>query len=170
MSARPDPSEYAPYFGKYIALVPGDDILGAFESETAATLALLGNITEQQSLYRYATGKWSIGETIVHIADTERVFAYRALRFARADAAELGSFEPDDYVVPSGADSRSWRSIVDEYVAVRQATVALFRNLPFDAWARTGVGGGNRMSVRALAYNILGHDIHHRNVLRERYL
>jgi DinB superfamily len=170
MTLRPEPSEYAPYYGKYISLVPEGDIVRTLEAEAASTLALLHSITEEQSLHRYAAGKWSIRETYVHLTDTERIFSYRALRFARGDKKELQGFEQDDYVAPSAADSRSWQSIVEEYSAVRQATIALFRNLPSDAWTRTGIASGNLISVRALAYNIVGHDLHHRKLLRERYL
>ncbi len=167
---RPDPSEFDPYYGKYVALVPEGDILETLKAETARTLALLESIAETRSLHRYAPGKWSLRQTFVHVADGERVFAYRALRFARGDETELPGFEPDEYVPLADADARSWRSIVDEYAAVRQASIALFHNLPLEAWTRAGVASGSRMTVRALAYNILGHDIHHRNLVRERYL
>lgn len=168
--AKPDPSEHDPYYGRYVALVPAGDLFEAFETETATTLALLESITEERSLHRYASGKWSLRQTFVHLADGERVFACRALRFARGDVTELPGFEPEDYVAPAEADARSWRSIVDEYAAVRRATIALLRNLPRAAWTRAGVASGARMTVRAAAYVILGHDIHHRKLARERYL
>lgn len=167
---RPEPSEYTPYIGKYIALVAGDDLFAAFRDETAATQELLGAVTEEKSLHRYAPGKWSIRETYVHLVHVERILGYRALRFARGDRTELPSFEPEDFVAPSKADFRSWSSIVEEYDAVRPATIALFRNLREDAWLRTGTGGGYVLSVRAVAWNILGHDAHHRTIVRERYL
>ncbi len=168
---KPDPSEHDPHYVKYVALVPEGDLFEAFEAETAKTLALLERgVSEARSLYRYAPGKWSLRETFVHLADAERVMAYRALRFARGDRTELPGFEPEEYVAPAEADARSWRSIVDEYAAVRRSTIALFRNLPLAAWTRAGVASGSGMSVRALAFNILGHDIHHRNLARERYL
>lgn len=167
---RPDPSEHDPYYGKYVALVPEGDVFEAFETETATTLALLESVTAERSLHRYAPGKWSLRQTYVHVADGERVFAYRALRFARGDLTELPGFEPEDYVPSADADARSWLSIVDEYAAVRRSSIALFRNLPEAAWTRAGIASGSRMSVRAVAYNILGHDIHHRKLVHERYL
>jgi len=167
---RPEPSEHVPYLERYISLVPGEDIFTAFDSETRATRALLDSISEEKSLHRYDPAKWSIREAWVHLLDSERVFVYRALRFARADETALEGFEPDEWVEPSAALACSWPSILAEYDAVRRATIAFFRNLPSPAWLRAGTAGGGRVSVRALAYTILGHDIHHRNLIRERYL
>jgi uncharacterized damage-inducible protein DinB len=167
---RPEPTEHSPYYAKYIALVPGEDILKAFEAETAATRALLQAITPEKSLERYDPVKWSIRQAWLHVVDCERVFAYRVLRFARADKAPLPGFDSDDWVGPAAADSRPWPSILQEYDDVRRATLTLLRGLPEDAWLRTGSADGNPASVRALAHIILGHDIHHRTVLRERYL
>ncbi len=170
MIGRPDSSEHAPYFDRYISLVPGADILAAFDSETAAARGFLQKIAPEKSLHRYAPGKWSIRESVLHVLDCERVFVYRALRFGRGEETAVEGFEPDDWVAPSGADSRPWPSILAEYDDVRRATIAFFRNLPDDAWSRAALAGGNRISVRALAYVIVGHDVHHRNVIRERYL
>jgi uncharacterized damage-inducible protein DinB len=168
---RPTPSEYAPFYEKYVALVPeSDSFLDLFEAQTAATLAALGEVGEDKSLHRYAPGKWSIRESFVHVADTERIFTYRALRFARGDGRELTGFDQDEYILPSEADRRTWSSIVNEYAAVRQATLALFRNLPADAWTRTGTANNHGVSVRALAYITAGHELHHMALLRERYL
>lgn len=170
MIGRPEPSEHVPYLERYISLVPGEDIFEAFDSETRTTRALLDAISEEKSLHRYDPAKWSIREAWIHLLDSERVFAYRALRFARADEGAVEGFEPDEWVGPSAADLRSWPSIRQEYDDVRRATIAFFRNLPPPAWLRSGVAGGGRVSVRALAYTILGHDIHHRTQVRERYL
>ncbi len=167
---RPESSEHVPYFDRYISLVPGDDILAAFETETATTLAFLDAIPPARSLHRYESAKWSIRESWVHVLDCERVFVYRAMRLARGDATELESFEPDAWTAPSAADARSWPSILSEYGDVRRATIAFFRNLPAEAWLRTGKAGGNVVSVRALAYISVGHDIHHRTLIRDRYL
>jgi uncharacterized damage-inducible protein DinB len=167
---RPDSSEHAPHFDGYISLVAGADILAAFDSETDATRAFLHTIAPEKSLYRYAPGKWSIRESVLHVVDCERVFVYRALRFGRGERTAVEGFEPDDWVAPSGADGRPWPSILAEYDDVRRATIGLFRHLPEDAWPRAAPAGGNRISVRALAYVVVGHDMHHRNVIRERYL
>ncbi len=170
MNGRPDPTEHVAYYSRYIALVPGEDALAAFESETAATRALLEAIPPQKSLHRYEPAKWSIRESVIHVTDCERVWAYRALRFARGDEAPLVGFESNDWVPASQADARPWPSILEEYAAVRRSTVAFFRSLSPEAWRRSGTADGNRATVRALAYIILGHDIHHRTVIRERYL
>jgi DinB superfamily len=167
---RPDPSEHSAYYGRYIALVPEGDLFAVFDFETTATRTFLEGVSEVLSLHRYAAGKWSLRETFVHVTDAERIFGYRAMRFARGDQTELPGFEPDDYVLPSGADERSWRSIVEEYAAVRAASLAFYRGLPAEAWSRSGLASGARVSVRALAYITLGHDIHHRTLARERYL
>ena len=166
---RPDSSEHAPYYGRYIALVPEGDLFAIFDVETKATRDFLGSVTDERSLHRYAAGKWSLRETYVHLVDSERIFGYRALRFARGDRTELSGFEPDDYTPHSGADARSWPSIVEEYAAVRAATLAFYRSLPAEAWSRAGVASGARVTVRALAYITVGHDIHHRTLARERY-
>ena len=170
MTGRPASSEHVPYHGKYIALVPGEDVLAAFENQSAATRTFLASISSDKSLHRYDPAKWSVREAWVHVLDCERVFVYRALRLARGDTAALEGFEPDRWGPPSGADARSWRSILLEYEDVRRATIAFFRNLPEDAWLRTGKVGGNFVSVRALAWIAVGHDIHHRTVIRDLYL
>lgn len=170
MSIRPAASEHQPYYSKYIALVPEGDIVRTLATERDTTLGFLDTVTAEKSLYRYEPGKWSIRESYVHLTDTERIFSYRALRIARGDQTPLPGFEQDDYVAPSAADSRDWSSIVDEYRAVRAATIALFANLPNEAWTRAGTAGGNPISVRAIAWIAAGHDIHHRILLREKYL
>jgi uncharacterized damage-inducible protein DinB len=167
---RPEPSEQAADWGPYIALVPGADLLAAYEPETAATRELFAGISEEASLRRYAPEKWSIREVVIHVADGERIYAYRVLRFARGDATPLASYESHNYVPPSGADGRSWRDLVGEWESVRRATVTLLRGLPEEAWGRSGRAAGNLVSVRGLAWFILGHDIHHRRLIRERYL
>ena len=167
---RPDSSEFAPYYGKYISLVPDGDIVQTLARERDTTLEVLQSVSAEKSRFRYAAGKWSIRESYVHLIDGERIFSYRALRFARADQTPLASFEQDAYVGPSGADARDWSGIIDEYRVVRAATIALFANLPADAWTRTGIASANPVSVRAVAWMIAGHDVHHRNLLREKYL
>ncbi|HTR21089.1 MAG TPA: DinB family protein [Gemmatimonadales bacterium] len=171
---RPGADEYASYYGKYIDRVPeagGEgalvDLLGRQIGETQA---LLAGLPEARALYRYATGKWSIKEVVGHLADAERVFAYRALRFARADETPLASFDENAFVPPGRFDSRLLSDLVAEFVAVRQATVAMLRGLPAEAVARRGTASGKSVSVRALAYIIAGHERHHVQILKERYL
>jgi uncharacterized damage-inducible protein DinB len=145
-------------------------VVAALQDQPRDTLALLSTLSEEQGDYRYAPDKWSIKEMLGHLIDAERVFAYRALRFARNDGTPLASFEQDDYVRAGGFDDRRLADLIEEFVAVRRATVWLFRQLSAEAWMRRGVASGNPVSVRALAYIIAGHELHHRRVLREKYL
>jgi hypothetical protein len=168
--AAPDSSEYAPYYGKYITLVAGDNVVAALEDQPRQTLALLSGLSEEQGDFRYAPDKWSIKEMLGHVIDAERVFSYRALRFARHDGTPLASFEQDDYVRAGGFGDRRLVDLIEEFVAVRRATVWLFRTLSPDAWMRRGVASGNPVSVRAVAYIVAGHELHHRAVLQEKYL
>lgn len=168
--SAPDTSEYAPYYGKYIALVPGHDAVAALEDQPRETLALLSPLSEEQGNYRYALDKWSIKDMLGHVIDAERVFAYRALRFARNDQTPLASFEQDDYVRSGDFGDRRLADLIEEFVAVRRATVWLFRTLSREAWMRRGIASDNPVSVRAIAYIIAGHELHHRKILREKYL
>ncbi|BDC51189.1 hypothetical protein F183_A35050 [Bryobacterales bacterium F-183] len=144
-------------------------MIGTLEAQTAATLRELQGVSEEQSLYRYAPGKWSLRESWLHVVDTERIFTYRMLRFARKDPTDLSSFDQDVFIGPSEADSRNWASIVEEWQAVRGATLQLFRNLPAAAWGNAGTVGGNTMSARGMAYATAGHELHHVKLLQERY-
>jgi uncharacterized damage-inducible protein DinB len=167
--ARPDPSEHAPYYGKYIALVPDGDVVATLETQGSETGRLLAALSEQQASYRYAPGKWSVKEVIGHVADSERIFAYRALRIARGDRTPIEGFEQDDYVRGAQFDRLSIADLAAEFAAVRQATLRLFESLSPEAWTRRGIANQNEVSVRALAYMIAGHELHHRQVLREKY-
>ncbi len=170
MTTRPESNEYSSFAANYVARVPDGDFLTFLEGQTANLFPLLRSISEDKSLTRYAPGKWSLRESLLHVADSERIFTYRALRVARNDQTNLPGFEQDDYIVPSEAGQRSWASIVDELEAVRGATLQLFRNLPESAWTRMGNANGNPVSVRALAYITAGHVEHHLELLRKRYL
>jgi hypothetical protein len=170
MNSRPQANEAAPQYFKYIDQVPGDDIVAALDRQIEPALAMLSAISEETSLKRYAAGKWSIRETLNHITDTERAFAFRALWFARGFAAPLSGYDQNVGVAGAGADSVTWAAHVEEFHRVRLATVSLFRNLPPEAWARRGTADGNLFTVRAIAYIIAGHVSHHLAVLRERYL
>jgi uncharacterized damage-inducible protein DinB len=174
MIGRPERTEAAPYYFTYIDQIIGNDgdgdILGILETQTDVTTAFLRDISEEKSLYRYAPGKWSIRQTWSHVNDAERIFVSRALWFARGFEAPLPSFDQEVAVAAAGADTVKWASHVEEFRQIRMATVALFRNLPADAWLRRGTASGNVVSVRALAYLVAGHAVHHMTVLRERYL
>jgi hypothetical protein len=167
---RPADHEYAPHYAGYIARVPDGDIVAQMERQMEETAAFLGQLGEARGDHRYAPGKWSIKEVIGHLADGERVFAYRALRFARGDETPLASFDENAWVPRSGCDRRTLGDLAAEFRAVRMATLALARSLTDDAAVRTGVASGKTVSVRALIYMIAGHELHHLAIVRERYL
>lgn len=167
---RPEETEYLPYFGKYVALVTGDDILSTLSEQFAGTLALLRSIPESQGGFRYAAGKWSIKELVGHMIDSERVFAYRALCFGRNDKTPLPGYEQDDYIRNASFDACALGDLAAEFESVRRSTVFLFRHLDGEAWMRRGVANESEVSVRALAYIIAGHELHHVGILRDRYL
>jgi uncharacterized damage-inducible protein DinB len=168
---KPHPGEYAPYAIMYIGLLPDDGlVLRHLKDNLQATCDLVRSLPEETLLFRYAPGKWTIKEIIVHISDDERIYAYRALRFARGDKTELPGFEQDDYALASGANERTIDDILEELTTVREATITLFKNLDEAALLRSGVANGNVMSVRAAAYHIAGHEMHHVNIIKDRYL
>ena len=155
----------------YIGLLPDDGrVLKHLKSNLKATKDLILPLPEEKLLHRYAEGKWTIKEVLAHIIDDERIYGYRALRFARNDATELPGFEQDDYTRYSGANDREVKGILKELAAVRNSTIALFESFEQDALDRSGVANNHRVTVRALAYHIAGHELHHINILKERYL
>jgi hypothetical protein len=167
--ARPKTGEYAPYYERYIALVQGEDILNALDQQRRETMLLLSGRDDADGDFRYAPGKWSAKEVLGHLCDTERVFAYRALRISRADATPLEGFEQDDYVRNGPFANRPLADQVEDFIAVRRATLSLLRNLDEAAWLRRGIANKNEVSVRGLAYIIAGHELHHRRILEEKY-
>jgi hypothetical protein len=167
---RPQPTEYASYYEKYISLVPGADAIGVLEAQRMLMTQLLGARSEREGNFRYAPDKWSLKEVVGHIADTERIFAYRALRIGRGDTTPIEGFEQDDYVKNGGFTERSLADLTDEYDQVRGATLALYQGFATAAWARRGVANKNEVTVRALAFIIAGHELHHRRILEENYL
>jgi hypothetical protein len=169
--ARPQPDEYAPYYERYISLVKDNDndILATLDEQRRQTMLLLCGRDEDDGDYRYAPDKWSAKEVLGHVCDTERVFAYRALRISRADATPLEGFEQDDYVRNGPFARCPLSDLVEDFIAVRRATLSLLRNLDEPAWKRRGIANKNAVSVRALAYIIAGHELHHRAILQEKY-
>lgn len=170
VSGRPASSEYAPYYETYIGKVSGDDIVTELRNQLYQTTLFLNSLSEEQANHRYAPDKWSIKELVGHINDTERIFAYRALRFARNDQTPIEGYEQDDYVKNSQFDNYQFADLVEEFKNLRQANLVLFSNLADEAWSRTGKANNKEISVRALAYIIAGHELHHIGVLREKYL
>ena len=167
--ARPQRHEFAEYYGRYIDQAPDGDPVAQLREAGVALDALLRRVPESRGGHRYAEGKWSVREVIGHVIDAERIFAYRALRIARGDATPLAGFEENDYVRTAGSDARTVADLADELRAVRDTTVRLFTSFPDDAWSRRGVASGHEITVRALAWILLGHALHHARGLRENY-
>jgi len=167
--SRPAADEYEAYYEPYIARVTESDLLEAMARQSETTAALLASVSERDAARAYAPGKWTIKQLVGHLADSERVFSYRAMRFARADETPLPGFEEKHYAEFAGSDTRPLAEIAAELRAIRQATLALLRGLESAAWTRRGTANNKPVSVRALAYIILGHERHHVAVLRERY-
>jgi len=170
MISLPARNEAAPYYFTYIDRIKNPDILAELESQLGDTLPFLQAVSAEKSLHRYAAEKWSIRQVWNHVNDTERAFAFRALWFARGFDSPLPSFDQNISSRGANADDYSWASHIDEFRTVRLASLTLFRNMPADAWSRTGIASDNSFTVRALAYIIAGHVAHHRSILETRYL
>jgi hypothetical protein len=170
MTSAPDRTEAADYYFKYIEQVPAGDIVEILAAQSTEALGFFDSISEERSLCRYAPDKWSVREVLNHLNDAERLFVFRAFWFARGFDSPLPSFDQDVAVAASAADSRPWGSHVDEFRAVRAATLTFFQSLSEDAWTRRGLASGYPFSVRALAYISAGHVAHHLRIVRERYL
>ncbi len=153
--ARPEAGEYAPYYGRYVSLVEGDNILTTLDQQRHDTMMMLSGRSEQDGEYRYAPGKWTAKEVLGHVCDSERVFAYRALRISRADPTPMEGFEQDDYVRNGPFGHRPLADWIDDFVAVRRATLSLLRNLDEAAWMRRGIANKNEVSGAR-------HRLHHR--------
>jgi len=166
----PGKDEAAAYYFTYIDRVQQDDVVGVMEQQLGDASQLFSTISEEKSLHRYAPEKWSIRQTLNHISDTERAFAFRALWFGRGFSDPLASYDQNISASGARADEYSWARHVAEFGDVRRASLALFRNLPAEAWKRSGVASGNLVTVNALAYIIAGHYAHHLAILRQRYL
>ena len=169
MIARPEPGEYNPYYERYISLVEGSDILTTLDAQRREMMLLLCGRGEADGDFRYAPGKWNAKEVLGHVCDTERIFAYRALRISRGDETPMEGFEQDDYVRNGPFARIALEELVEDYIAVRRATLTLLRNLDEAAWMRRGVANKNAVTVRALAYIAAGHELHHRRILEEKY-
>jgi uncharacterized damage-inducible protein DinB len=167
---RPQSTEAADYYFKYIDLITSDEIVPAMENQMDEMLQFLNGISEEQSLYSYAPGKWTIREVLNHVNDGERVFTGRAFWFARGFTDALPSFEQDIAVQTAHANNTSWADLVEEFKYVRLSTISFFKSMPEEAWDKMGVASDNPVTVRALAYIIAGHVTHHMGVLREKYL
>lgn len=167
--AFPAPTEHNGFFSKYVQLAQTEDLIEGLTASYVYIMGMLQGLTEEQLLYRYAEGKWSIKELMVHLMDSERIFAYRALRFAREDRTELPGFDQELYITPAKAAARDINQIIAECIAVRNATIALFKIFLEEDLNQTGIGSGIEMSVRAMGFAILGHEVHHLQIVQQRY-
>jgi hypothetical protein len=165
---RPDATEYAPFYGTYLANVPEEEILPVMADQLERTLALLRDVPEETACLRHPPYTWSVKEVIGHLADSERVFGYRALRIARGDTTPLAGFDENDYARAAAFDRIPFNDLLTEFAAVRRSHLLLFRHLPEAAWERRGTANNNPVSVRALAYIIVGHERRHTAILRKR--
>lgn len=167
--SRPDRSEYAEYYQTYVSLVPDGDIVEILERQLPETRALLGAVPPEKESWAYAEGKWTIRESLGHVIDAERVFAGRALWIARDPETALPSMEQDRWAANSNAGDRPLADLLDEWTAIRGATVAMVRSFDAAALARSGVASEVRFTVRSFPWIIAGHELHHRRLFRERY-
>ncbi|HWF02531.1 MAG TPA: DinB family protein [Candidatus Angelobacter sp.] len=170
MTGRPEPTEAAPYYFGYINRIHGDNIVHVLQNQLDETMPLLHRVSEEKSLHRYAPDKWTIRQMWNHVNDAERIFLFRALWFARNLSSALPSFDQDIAATTGRGDDVPWASHVEEFQHIRMATLSFFRNMPEEAWTRSGIASGNTFSVRACAYIVGGHVAHHSAVLREKYL
>ncbi len=167
---KPEAKESADYYKKYIGLVDGNDFLNVLEMLMSKTVTFLNALDAAKWNYRYAEGKWSIKEVMLHVLDTERIMTYRALCIARNDKTPLPGFEQDDYIPFMDTENRSPESIIEEYMAVRKATIEMFRYFNDDMLNRIGTASGNPFTPRSLGFVIAGHELHHMSIIRERYI
>jgi len=167
---RPEPTDYAAFYEKYVSLVPEADVLPAMTSQLDHLLAFLRAVPEAEASVLHAPYTWTLKEVIGHVTDGERVFGYRALRFARADATPLASFDENVFARESDYNRLPFADVIGEWAAARQSNLWLFRNLPEAAWGRSGIASDNRVTVNALAYILVGHARHHAVILRKRLM
>jgi len=165
----PSQGEFAPFYRGYVERVGTGAVVREMDAQLEEVQRLLVGVSDDEAMHRYAPGKWSVKEVVGHIADTERIMAYRALRIARGDATPLAGFDENAFVAQAGFDRRTFDSLLDEWVVVRHATLALFRGFGDEEIGRAGISNGVPVTVRALAYIVVGHVAHHLDILRERY-
>ncbi|MBH0171568.1 DinB family protein [Fictibacillus sp. 18YEL24] len=162
--------EYAEYYQTYVSLVPEGDIIQVLTDQMKETVGIVSKLDDEQLSYRYATGKWSVKEVVGHITDTERIMSYRLLSIARGETSSLPGYDENAYVEEAGFDDIPVRDLIEHYVSVRLATIQLIKSLSKKALERKGTANGHPVSTRALMMIIAGHEMHHRNIIVERYL
>jgi hypothetical protein len=169
MITKPPTTEHPEYYNAYIQEVPQNDLLEALTSALEAYREFFKALPSEKADYRYAAGKWTVKEVLAHVNDGERVFAYRALSFARNDQNELPGFDEEKWAPESNASERSLADILEEHEAIRRSTIALFKSFTDEMLSRSGIANGKRISVCSIGFVIAGHAQHHLKVLRERY-
>ena len=167
---KPSTNSYAPYFQRYIDQVPETDLNAAFQNQAARLNDFLNTITEDKSAYAYAEGKWTIKELLQHIIDAERIFAYRALCFARGEKISLPGFDENEYAANSNGNGRTWKGLVEEFLAVRKSTELLFESFSEEALNNPGLSSNNTTTAASLGFITVGHYYHHKKILEERYI
>lgn len=167
---RPEAAEYAPYYDKYISLIDATSLMPRLETQPTQLREIFDGVSEDRGLHRYEPGKWTIKESLSHLIDAERIFAYRALRISRGDVTPIEGFEQDGYIENSNANNRTFANMLDEFEHQRKANLLLVDNLTDEASQRMGTASDNPVSVRALAYMMAGHVEHHLKIFRDKYL
>lgn len=170
MTKRPSNEEYSAYFETYVSLVPDGDIRECLTETFKKTIEVLSTVSEERANYRYAPGKWSLKEVLGHITDNERIMSYRLLRIARGDRTPLAGYDQDVLMGGASFDACILSELLEDYTAVRQATLTLLNGLSEEAWDRRGTVSGSESTARAWAYILTGHEIHHMNVIQDKYL
>ncbi|WP_199616286.1 DinB family protein [Paenibacillus alkalitolerans] len=170
MSTKPKPDEYVPLAEQYIRLVPDGKLADILRDQHDRSLSLLKDLSEEQAVYRYAEGKWSLKTVVGHIADVERLWSYRILRIARGDARELPGYDRDVFAKSACCDDTAFDAVIEDFSAVRKSTITLIANLREEAFLRRGEFNGHPLSARAAAFIIAGHETHHMNVIKTKYL
>ena len=167
---RPAPADHPPFFESYISLVTENDTMEAFKNQLPQIESLLQSINEEKSKFAYAEGKWTLKELLQHMIDTDRIFSYRAMCFARKETTSLPSFDENLYAQNSNANERTWSSLCNEFLNLRKSTEDMFESFTEEMLATKGTANNNQISVRSLASAIIGHAYHHIMIIKERYL
>ncbi|WP_066365300.1 DinB family protein [Neobacillus fumarioli] len=170
MLQRPMQNEYPEYYVPYVSLVPDGDLLTILKENLEKVITLFESISEADGSFRYEPGKWSIKEVLAHITDTERVMSYRLLRIGRGDQTPLAGFDENLFVKGSQAEKLPLKQILADFIATRKASITLIENMPDTAWENKGIANNTEITTRAIAYILTGHEMHHRNIITERYL
>ncbi|WP_436374920.1 DinB family protein [Cytobacillus sp. BC1816] len=170
MLKKPKSNEYAPYYEKYVSSVPEGDLLQILDEQIKETMNLVKDLNEDQAQFRYAPEKWTVKEVIGHITDTERIMSYRLLCIGRGDLAKLPGYDDNEYVKNGQFNRFSIRELVEQLSYVRQNTIALLKSLDDESLLRRGNANGTEVTARAIAYIIAGHELHHRTLIKDRYM